>query len=154
MVVQRYYRWGMSKTFQVTYDAADPAALAAFWARALGYVVQPPPKGFASWEDFADEQGIPPERRNDLAAIIDPLGHGPRLLFQRVPEGKTVKNRVHLDINAGGGDTAGPSERRHRVEEHVTNLVKAGATRLDTFDRQNEFWIVLQDPEGNEFCVQ
>jgi hypothetical protein len=145
---------GMSKTFQVTFDAADPAVLAAFWARALGYVLQPPPKGFSSWEDFAEEQGIPPEQRNDLAAVVDPLGDRPRLLFQRVPEGKIVKNRVHLDVNAGGDVTAEPGERRRRVEEHVTDLVEAGGTRLETFDRNNEFWIVMQDPEGNEFCVQ
>ena len=144
----------MSKTFQVTFDAHDPESLARFWARALGYVLQPPPKGFASWDDFATEQGIPPEHRHDLAAVIDPIGEGPRLLFQRVPEGKSTKNRVHLDVNAGGGPNNEPGERRHRVEEHVADLVKAGATKLDTFDRHNEFWIVLQDPEGNEFCVQ
>ncbi len=144
----------MTKTFQVTFDAADPAALAAFWARALGYVVQPPPKGFSSWEDYADEQGIPPDHRNDLVAVIDPLGGGPRLLFQRVPEGKTAKNRVHLDINVGGASSSEPHERRRRVEEHVAELLEAGATKLETFDRRNEFWIVMRDPEGNEFCVQ
>jgi hypothetical protein len=144
----------MSKSFQVTFDAADPAVLAVFWARALGYVVEPPPKGFSSWDDFADEQGIPPENRNDLAAVIDPMGQGPRLLFQKVPEEKTAKNRVHLDVNAGGGPTNEPGERHQRVEEHVADLVKAGAIRRETFDRRNEFWVVMQDPEGNEFCVQ
>lgn len=144
----------MSKSFQVTFDAADPTVLAAFWARALGYVLEPPPKGFSSWDDFADEQGIPPENRNDLAAVIDPMGQGPRLLFQKVPEEKTAKNRVHLDVNAGGGPTNEPGERHQRVEEHVADLVKAGATKLETFDRRGEFWIVMRDPEGNEFCVQ
>jgi hypothetical protein len=144
----------MTKSFQVTFDAGDPAVLARFWARALGYVVEPAPKGYASWEDFADEQGIPPENRNDLAAVVDPIGQGPRLLFQRVPEGKTAKNRMHLDVNAGGGLTTEPRERRHRVDEHVADLIKAGATKLETFDRRNGFWVVMQDPEGNEFCVQ
>ncbi len=144
----------MSWTFQVTFDAADPATLAAFWARALGYVLQPPPKGFSSWDEYAEEQGIPPDRRNDLVALVDPLGHGPRLLFQKVPEGKTAKNRVHLDVNAGGDTTTDPEKRRSRVEKHVAELVEAGATRIDTFDRHNEFWIVMLDPEGNEFCVQ
>jgi hypothetical protein len=144
----------MSKSFQVTFDAEDPAALSRFWARALGYVVQPPPKGYSSWDDFAEEQGIPEERRSDMAAIIDPLGNGPRVLFQRVPEGKVAKNRVHLDINAGGTDGDEPGARRRRIEDHVAGLVKAGATRLETFNRSNEFWIVMQDPEGNEFCVQ
>ena len=142
----------MTKAFQVTFDAADPKTLAAFWARALGYILQPPPKGFASWDDFAEEQGIPKDQRDDLAAVVDPLGHGPRLLFQRVPEDKTTKNRVHLDVDVGGGENT--SERRRRVEDHVADLIKAGATKLQTFDRRNEFWIVMQDPEGNEFCVQ
>jgi hypothetical protein len=144
----------MSKTFQVTFDAEDPQSLAAFWARALGYVLQPPPKGFSSWDDFAEEQGIPKEKRSDLAAIVDPLGNGPRVLFQRVPEDKVAKNRVHLDINASGAEVDGPGVRRRRVEQHVTDLLEAGATRLETFERPSEFWIVMQDPEGNEFCVQ
>jgi hypothetical protein len=144
----------MSKSFQVTFDAHDPAALAAFWARALGYIHQPPPKGYSSWDDFADDQEIPKERRGELAAIVDPLGHGPRVLFQRVPEGKVVKNRVHLDINAGGADVDEPRTRHRRVEEHVADLIEAGATRLETFDEPSEFWVVMQDPEGNEFCVQ
>jgi hypothetical protein len=144
----------VSKSFQVTFDATDPPRLARFWARALGYIPQPPPKGFTDWDDYADAQGIPPEHRNDLAAIVDPLGNGPRLLFQRVPEGKIAKNRVHLDVNAGAGHSTDPDERRRRVKEHVADLVEAGAAELETFDLHNEFWIVMQDPEGNEFCVQ
>ncbi|MDX1690849.1 MAG: VOC family protein [Acidimicrobiia bacterium] len=137
---------------QVVIDCADPAGLAPFWAEALGYVLQPPPPGFDSWEDFAEEIGIPPERRNDLAAVVDPDGDGPRLLFQRVPEAKTVKNRVHLDVPA-----APELEGERRWEAalaHVRRLEALGATRLgEHMGPAGERWIVLADPEGNEFCV-
>ena len=122
-------------------DAADPAKLAVFWAEALGYVVQPPPPGFDSWDAFAEANGIPPERRNDYSAIIDPDGAGPRFFFQRVPEGKAAKNRVHLDVHAG--------------LDAVDRLVALGATKVEEFDRgPMGRWVVMLDPEGNEFCVQ
>lgn len=122
-------------------DAADPAKLAAFWAEALGYVVQPPPPGFDTWEAFAAANNIPQDRWNDYSAIIDPDGAGPRFFFQRVPEGKTAKNRVHLDVNAGLAA--------------VDRLVALGATKLQEFDRgPMGHWVTMLDPEGNEFCVQ
>ena len=77
----------MSISIQVTFDAADPQALAEFWAAALDYILQPPPAGFESWDAFADANDILEENRNDLAAVVDPEGEGSRLLFQRVPEG-------------------------------------------------------------------
>jgi hypothetical protein len=144
----------MSIAIQVTFDAADPAALAEFWAQALGYELQPPPAGFASWDEFADANNIPPENRNDLAAVVDPDGTGPRLLFQRVPEGKTVKNRVHLDVNAGGGHGVDYVDRVDAVDRHVDALLDHGAKKLQVFGQRGEYWVVMQDPEGNEFCVQ
>jgi hypothetical protein len=89
----------LTNTVQITFDANDVDRLAEFWADALGYVLQPPPDGFDSWEAFLDERGIPEEERGQLAAIVDPAGVGPRILFQLVPEGKVAKNRVHLDVN-------------------------------------------------------
>ncbi len=147
----------MSHGFQVTFDAHDPAALARFWVLALDYVEQPPPPGFESWEAFAIANHIPEEDWDDLAAAVDPDGKGPRLLFQKVPEGKTAKNRVHLDVNVTErGDEL--SSRKEKVEAHTARLLDAGATRLETFERVEEwgteFWVVMQDPEGNEFCVQ
>nr|WP_262401884.1 VOC family protein [Actinomadura sp. CNU-125] len=88
---------------QITFDCADPAALAAFWAEALEYRVQEPPKGFDTWEQALEAWGVPPENRNDASAAVDPAGAGPRLFFQRVPEGKQAKNRVHLDVRAAPG---------------------------------------------------
>lgn len=143
----------MSYTFQVTFDCANPERLAKFWSDALGYVLQPPPEGFNSWDEFAEANQIPKEKRGDIAAIIDPAGSGPRVLFLRVPEGKTVKNRVHLDVNvstSGSDPEAGKTEVRS-VAERLTEL---GATRLNEVDGRNDFWIVMQDPEGNEFCIQ
>jgi hypothetical protein len=141
----------MPKKFQVTFDAADPGALAEFWAVALDYAVQPPPDGFDSWEDFAVTVGIPREKWNDVSAVIDPAGEGPRMLFLRVPEGKAAKNRLHLDVSVGGEHDDG---RWGRVEEHVEVLVKAGATVVEPRQDETSRWMVMLDPEGNEFCVQ
>lgn len=139
----------MSIGFQVTFDASDPDALARFWAVALDYQLQPPPAGFDSWDAWAEEAGIPPEHRNDMSALVDPQGARPRLLFQRVPEGKTAKNRVHMDVNVSG-----PDHDRSFVLAHMERLVAAGASVVAEHDQRGEFWVVLQDPEGNEFCVQ
>ena len=142
----------MAHSFQVTFDSRDPDTHAAFWAEALGYEVQPPPPGFASWEDWAREFAVPEEEWGDTAAIVDPDGAGPRLLFLRVPEPKTAKNRMHLDINiTDRGSTA--AERRVQVDAEVVRLSALGATGLWSFDEPAGVWTVMQDPEGNEFCV-
>ena len=139
--------------FQVVFDAADPPALARFWALALEYVEQPPPPGFGTWDAFLDEMGIPVERRSDRAAAVDPQGEGPRLFFQKVPEGKTAKNRVHLDVAVSGGPGADDATRRSRIEQHAARLAAAGASIISAVEEFGEFWIVMADPEGNEFCV-
>jgi hypothetical protein len=95
------------------------------------------------------EDGIPPEHRNDMAAVVDPGGTGPRLLFQKVPEGKTAKNRMHLDVNVGTAD-----HDRYRVDEHVARLTEAGGSVVAERAERGERWVVMTDPEGNEFCVQ
>ncbi len=144
----------MSHSFQVTFDAADPALLADFWAAALGYIMQPPPTGFDSWDDWAEKMEIPEENWNDARALVDPDGVGPRLFFQRVPEGKRAKNRVHLDVNAGGGHAVDYADRVVAVDVHVDTLLDLGATTVEVFTQRGEYWVVMRDPEGNEFCVQ
>jgi Glyoxalase-like domain len=146
----------MGVPVQVVIDCADPAALAPFWAAALGYVVQPPPEGFESWHAFLASIGVPESEWNSRSAVVDPDGDGPRVFFQRVPEPKTVKNRVHLDINAGGPVGTDPDERARRMSAKVDQLVGLGATvqREMRVEEMSEHWFVLQDPEGNEFCVQ
>ena len=93
----------MATGIQVVFDCADPLAQAKFWAEALHYQMQDPPGEFTTWEDWARAEGIPEEQWHDSAAIVDPAGSGPRLYFQKVPEGKITKNRVHLDLNVSGG---------------------------------------------------
>ena len=146
----------MGAPMQVVFDCANPARLAEFWAGALGYVVQPPPDGFESWDDFLASVGIPEDSWNDRSAVIDPDGTGPRVFFQKVPEPKTVKNRVHLDVSASGGPDTPAYERRSRIRGKVASLIDAGATEVREMGARtgDEYWVVLQDPEGNEFCVQ
>jgi hypothetical protein len=93
----------MSRELQVTFDCADPDALMRFWCQALGYVPDPPPPGFDSWDSALDAFGVPAEERNSRSACHDPDATGPRLFFQRVPEGKTAKNRLPLDVRAAPG---------------------------------------------------
>ena len=142
----------MYTKIQVTFDAAEPEKLAEFWGLALGYVAEPPPEGFESWEDFAGSAGIPEAEWGEVASRIDPAGEGPRLYFQRVPEAKTAKNRVHLDVRVAGREVRG-EERKQLVSEKVEQLVEAGATLAWKNDGDQSGSIVLRDPEGNEFCV-
>jgi hypothetical protein len=143
----------MGPILQIVFDANDVPRLQAFWEQVLvGYQVQPPPTGFATWEDFARDRGIPEDQWDGWGALIDAEGKRPRIFFQRVPEGKTAKNRVHLDVNVGGelkGD-----ERTARVKEEADRIEALGATRQREAAERGEFWIVMQDPEGNEFCLQ
>lgn len=130
--------------------------LVAFWSAALGYVVEPPPAGAATWREHWLAQGVPDSELGDgdcADAIVDPVGLGPRIWFQRVPERKTVKNRVHLDLEVGGES---PFVRRQAlVDAEVARLVGLGATvlgRVPTTARDH-YGVVLADPEGNELCV-
>lgn len=139
---------------QITFDCADPGALASFWAVALGYQVQPPPPGFDTWDDALDAWGVPAEHRNDRSAVVPPAGSaGPRLFFQKVPEEKTAKNRVHLDVRAAPGLEG--RERMQRLEEAAAELVALGARRLTRIEPGaiDAGHVVMADPEGNEFCL-
>jgi hypothetical protein len=144
----------MAIPIQVTFDCADPEPVASFWAEALGYKLQDPPEGYASWPDFLTAIGIPEAEWNRASAIVDPEGRGPRIYFQRVPEPKVVKNRVHLDVNVGGGPETPADERRTRVDAAVERLSALGATKIRPYEENGEYWVVMQDPEGNEFCLQ
>ncbi len=144
----------MSIPVQVVIDCADPDRVARFWAEALDYVLQPPPDGFDTWDAFLESIGVPPDKRDTASAVVDPEGVGPRLFFQKVPEGKSVKNRVHLDVNVGGGRAVPAEERRPRVDAKAAALVRAGARELRRVEEHGEYFIGMQDPEGNEFDLQ
>ena len=139
------------RQLQVTFDCADPERVARFWCEVLGYVVPPPPPGFDSWGDV--DRSLPPARQGSAFACVDPAGVGPRLFFQRVPEGKTVKNRVHLDVRVGTGLRG--EERLAALEAECARLVALGAVRvrLQPATGHGESFIVMQDVEGNEFCL-
>jgi catechol 2,3-dioxygenase-like lactoylglutathione lyase family enzyme len=152
----------MTRDIQVTFDAHDPEALSRFWAAVLGYVNPPPPgrtlepgeDPFVAWRAFLADAGVPEAEWNSASAAEDPDGLRPRLFFQRVPEGKTAKNRVHLDVRAAPG-LAG-EERMAALEAEGKRLVALGATRVQRHEPAPPMsggHLVMQDPEGNEFCL-
>ncbi|MFF2020818.1 VOC family protein [Streptomyces sp. NPDC058171] len=136
------------KQFQVTFDCAEPERVARFWCEVLGYAVVPP-TGFATWGDFNRSQF--PDDQGEWFACGDPSGVGPRLFFQRVPEGKVVKNRVHLDVRVGTGLVG--EERLAALEAECARLLPLGAVRLQLLYDGTDSCIVMQDVEGNEFCL-
>ena len=121
-----------TKMWGVTFDCHDPVRQAAFWATALSYEVE------EAWTKVGE---------SDAAVLLDPSSVGPALMFIQVPESKTVKNRVHLDLVP-----------EMSIEVEVERLTTAGAHALRTVQESEEdadaaIWTVMQDPEGNEFCV-
>jgi hypothetical protein len=145
----------MAVSIQLTFDAADPDGQARFWAEALHYGLQPPPEGFESWDVFLRARDVPDDQWNDSSAIVDPDGRGPRIYFQRVPEPKVAKNRMHMDLNVSPGSSVPLEERKGRVDAEVERLKALGATDTrGALERDGEYWVRMNDPEGNEFCVQ
>jgi Glyoxalase-like domain len=148
----------MARTFQVTIDCADPSGLADFWAAALGYVPADPPEGFATWESWLRAMEVPEEDWDPgprpYNALVDPGRGGPRMWFQRVPEPKPGKNRVHLDLNVSPDPRAPLQERKGQVGAEVERLARLGGRRLATYEEGDHYHVVMQDPEGNEFCVE
>jgi hypothetical protein len=146
----------MAATFQLVIDCADPEPLARFWAAALGYEFEPPPEGFATWDDYWRDVGVPEE---DLGIgedrIADPEGRGPRIWFQVVPERKTVKNRLHIDVTVGGGRTAPFEIRKQRIDAEAERLAALGATVVRVLHEEglDHYGVAMADPEGNEFDV-
>ncbi|MFC3454446.1 VOC family protein [Amycolatopsis speibonae] len=151
-----------SREIQVSFDALDPKALSTFWRDALGYVHPGPPgvevpegtDPLDAWDEFLERVGVPVEQRNSRSALKDPAGEGPRIFFQQVPEDKIAKNRVHLDIRAAPGLQG--DERMAALEAECDRLVALGAKRIQRFEPEQPLslgFIVMNDPEGNEFCL-
>ena len=140
--------WGL------TFDCENAPAMARFWTMALGYVDKPPPEGWDTWEDWLRHFEVPEEEWDDGANLCDPDGVLPGVGFLKVPEPKTAKNRLHLDLHVSGGRHVEPTTRTERIEAMVDRLVGAGGAvqhRDASFGSLDH--VVMTDPEGNEFCV-
>jgi hypothetical protein len=144
----------MATSWHLTIDCASATALAEFWAAALGYVPAPVPNGFATWQDWLSEHRVPEDEWDMGAFISDPDGVAPSISFLQVPEAKTVKNRLHLDIQISGGRHQPLEERWPRVAAEVERLAGLGARVLQevTVDDRPDH-VIMADPESNEFCV-
>jgi len=135
----------------ITFDAINPRELSYFWADVFGYP-------HAEWPEDLRKALLAGDLTeadlDDRSVAEDPTGEGPRFFFARVPEGKTAKNRMHLDLNATPGRHATPEE----VDAEAERVVALGATivqkRDDHWGQFHEYHYVMQDPEGNEFCIQ
>jgi Glyoxalase-like domain len=144
--------------FQLVIDCADPDRLARFWAAALGYELAPVPDGFATWNDFYRALGVSEEELVDGAdRISDPDGHGPSVWFHAVPDAKQVKNRLHLDIRAGGEWTDPVETRKKLIDAEASRLAALGATITGPLSGEEEevdhYAVGMRDPEGNEFDI-
>ena len=125
----------MVRRFDIAIDCADPGALARFWAEALGYPAS----------------GIEHEPGDSDAALDAPEEGMPRFYFQRVPEGKVAKNRVHLDLHVGGSTL---EEKRPLIDAEAARLVALGGSdHRGPIDEGGSYWVRMNDPEGNEFCL-
>ena len=146
----------MPTRFQLVIDCTDPEPLAHFWATALGYVAEPPPDGFPSWDDWRRDIGLPD---SDLGvgvdSIIDPSGHGPRIWFRVEPDAKVVKNRLHLDLHVSGSRSDPLATRTQRVDAEAQRLTGLGAlcTGAMSAEGLDHYAMGMKDPEGNEFDI-
>jgi hypothetical protein len=150
----------MAVRYQLVINCADPEPQARFWAAALGYVLEPPPAGFATWDDYRRDLGLPEEFLGvGTDSIVDPDGSGPRIWFQVVPDRKTITNRLHFDIHASGGREHPIEIRRQRVDAEAKRLADLGATILDDLSQEDLddgidwYAVAMRDPEGNEFDI-
>jgi hypothetical protein len=146
----------MTVRYQLVINCADPEPLARFWAAALRYELEPPPAGFATWDDWRRHIGLPEDMLGvGVDSIIDPDGDGPRIWFQVVPDSKTITNRLHLDIHASGDRELPLAIRKERVDTEAKRLSDLGATLIDAFSEEgvDHYAVAMKDPEGNEFDI-
>jgi hypothetical protein len=146
----------MGVRYQLVIDCANPEPMAHFWAAALHYELAPAPDGFDTWDDWYRDVGVDEEELGiGDDRISDPEHGGPAIWFQRVPDVKTVKNRLHLDISASGGREVPIETRKERVDAEAARLVELGATLVGVLTEPGVDWyaVAMKDPEGNEFDI-
>ena len=146
----------MSAKYQIVIDVHDATRELKFWAKALRYVPEPPPPGYAGWGAFWRARGLAESECSDEPdSIVDPEGHAPRIWFHVMPEDKIGKNRLHFDLRASGEFGKSLAVRKQLVEDEVARLVRLGATRLETMFEEgvDHYAVGMLDPEGNEFDV-
>ncbi|NEA32030.1 VOC family protein [Streptomyces sp. SID13031] len=144
----------MTTSWTMTIDCADPARVARFWSTALGYVEADPPTGWSTWENWLVDHGVPEDEWGDGASLADPSGVLPSITFMKVPEARTAKNRLHLDLQVSGGRDKPAEVRESAIRQEVARLIDAGATVVHEVAQNgvlDHFW--MADPEGNDFCV-
>lgn len=151
---------GMENSWQLVIDCADPQRMVEFWSQAMHYIPEPPPAPHATWREHWQAMGVPEDELGpgvgDLPeSLVDPQGHGPRWWFQQVPEAKSIKNRLHVDLLVGGGRSVEFEVRRQRADQEAQRLVALGATIRQVMDlpEMDHFAVCMADPEGNEFDV-
>ena len=147
----------MAVPFQLVINCAEPDPLAHFWAAALGYVIEPPPEGFDSWDEYRLYLGLPEEHLGHGAdCIVDPAGRAPRIWFQVSPDRKSIPNRMHIDIRASGEKTDPIETRKQRVDAEARRLAGLGAVILSDMELEegmDHYAVAMKDPEGNEFDI-
>jgi hypothetical protein len=137
----------MPRRFGVTIDCRDPRALAAFWRLVLDFEDEPSPEGYPNWAEYDSAHGVSAEDAEAGHTIIDPTGSGPRIYFQEVPDAKLVKNRVHLDV------VASPTHEWPEVLSTADRIAANGGCVVGESNDPDDRFIVMMDPEGNEFCL-
>ncbi len=144
----------------ITIDCRNPGLLVPFWCEVLGYIPEAPPADHASWLAYWRAIGIPETElegvnHSTCDSIVDPSGVRPRIWFQVVPEAKTHKNRVHIDVDVTGGRSADLARRREAVDAEAARLIDLGAQLVATLAPAGAdyYAVTMADPEGNEFCL-
>lgn len=130
--------------------------MARFWAEALRYQLEEPPEGHGTWRDYWLSVGVAEDDVEDgYDSIVDPAGQRPRVWFQKVPEPKTIKNRMHFDLRVGGGRDVPYKNRRKKVQAEADRLINLGGRVNGVFDvpDQGHFAIGMCDVEANEFDI-
>ncbi len=145
-------------SWQLTIDCADPTRMVRFWGPLLGYDVAPPPPGHPTWNSWYLSVGVPEDELDlegdSVDRLVDPTGRGPTIWFQVVPEPKTTKNRLHLDLLVGGGSSGEYAARKAAVQATVAAVEASGGSVREVTDEPGQRYSVgVRDPEGNEFCL-